>query len=83
VNGVNYTTYTTFRSPITSDECEPVSNSYVGDTSTTTIDPAQKTTTNDHLPLIPDPDYDVSDNDIDSGQEEGRQERKKDRQFPH
>merc|ERR1712055_830701 len=28
VNGVNYTTYTTFRSPITPDECESVSNRF-------------------------------------------------------
>ena len=26
VNGVNYTTYTTFRSPITPEECDSVSN---------------------------------------------------------
>ena len=28
VNGVNYTTYTTFRSPITPEECDSISNRY-------------------------------------------------------
>merc|ERR1712038_1214229 len=64
--GVNYTTYTTFRSPITPDECDVPgslsSRTFAG------IDPDLTPTSDSmrydgHQPVIPEPDYDMSDSD--------------------
>jgi len=78
VNGINYTTYTTFRSPITPDECDSVSNRLFIETVASAIPETPTTPTNlrhfqvrsksstsrENTPHIPDPDYDLSDNDM-------------------
>merc|ERR1719158_2092450 len=73
VNGVNYTTYTTFRSPITPDDCpESVSTRLFSEnldesaeTPTTPTNEPGYLAGEDHedTPHIPEPDYDVSDVD--------------------
>ena len=69
INGVNYTTYTTFRSPITPDECDVPgslsSRTFAGiDPDLTPTSDAMRYQINDgHQPVIPEPDYDMSDSD--------------------
>ena len=69
INGVNYTTYTTFRSPITPDECDVPgslsSRTFVGidpDLTPTASEP-ERFQLNEGHPVIPEPDYDMSDSD--------------------
>merc|ERR1719158_126979 len=76
VNGVNYTTYTTFRSPITPDDCpESVSTRLFSENldesaetpTTPTNEPGfQGGEASEETPHIPEPDYDVSDVDNNS-----------------
>merc|ERR1719158_2267552 len=76
VNGVNYTTYTTFRSPITPDDCpESVSTRLFSENldesaetpTTPTNEPGfQGGEASEDTPHIPEPDYDVSDVDNNS-----------------
>ena len=77
VNGVNYTTYTTFRSPITPEECPdsvstrlfPDSQEESAETPTTPTNEGYR----ESEPHIPEPDYDMSDldNNSYSGSESG------------
>ena len=69
INGVNYTTYTTFRSPITPEECDVPgslsSRTFAGvdpDLTPTALDPERFSINGAH-PVIPEPDYDMSDSD--------------------
>ena len=77
VNGVNYTTYTTFRSPITPEECpDSVSGRLFPEAPEETAE-TPTTPTNEGYrecePHIPEPDYDMSDADNNSysGSESG------------
>jgi hypothetical protein len=59
INGVNYTTYTTFRSPMTPEDAPPGIEDPDRD-----ADPEDLTPTAERLlggPVIPEPDYDQSD----------------------
>ena len=69
INGVSYTTYTTFRSPITPDECDVPgslsSRTFAGidpDLTPTASEPERFAMT-EGQPVIPEPDYDLSDSD--------------------
>ena len=70
INGVNYTTYTTFRSPITPDECDVPgslsSRTFTGidpDLTPTAPPELERFALNESHPIIPEPDYDMSDSD--------------------
>ena len=79
VNGVNYTTYTTFRSPITPEECPdsvsgrlfPEASEESAETPTTPTNEGYRESGPE--PHIPEPDYDMSDvdNQSYSGSESG------------
>ena len=78
VNGVSYTTYTTFRSPITPEECPGSVSSRLFPDSAQESAETPTTPTNESVrggaePHIPEPDYDMSDADNQSysGSESG------------